>query len=154
VVWQDAGSTGFDNVTELFLQMKYPSRTSSIPIATGIEARLIEAEAALKANDMGTYFAKLSAARAQFAMPPVAAVPAGMTPVTFLFQERAFDLWITAHRLGDMRRLLRQYNFTADQVFPNGTYPKGGPYGNQVAMPLPIAELGNPNYKACDPTIP
>ena len=36
-----------------------------------------------------------------------------------LFSERAFWLFATGHRLGDMRRLIRQYDRTAEQAFPN-----------------------------------
>ncbi len=152
---------GFDRSTLYYQQDKYPTNATPIPIATDMEARLIEAEAALAKNDPGTFLIKINAARADAAaamgdttLKPAPGVPAGMTAVQFLFQERAFDLWLTGHRLGDMRRLLRQYGFTANQVYPIGPYPKGGTYGNQVALPVPISELGNPNYKACDPTQP
>jgi hypothetical protein len=161
VLYADAGGTGFDNVTELFLEFKYPNRNASIPIATATEARLIEAEAALAAGQMGTFITKLNAARADAPdtlggklLDTLTAVPAGQTAVQFLFTERAFDLWLTAHRLGDMRRLMTQYHYTVNNVFPNGPYPKGGNYGNEVSLPIPIAELSNPNYVACDDTKP
>ena len=41
-------------------------------VASGIEARLIEAEAALKANDINGWLGKLNAARVPFGMAPVA----------------------------------------------------------------------------------
>jgi hypothetical protein len=150
-------TNGFDHVTLLFAQLKYPSRSASIPIASDIEARLIEAEAA---QGSGTFLTKINAARADaakalgVAVPAAGGVPGGMTAVQFLFQERAFGLWLTAHRLGDMRREMRQYHMTANQVFPNGPYPKGGTYGTQITMPIPIGELANPNYKTCDDTQP
>lgn len=152
---------GFDRQTPYYQQDKYPSLSASIPLATDMEARLIEAEAVLASSGANSTFlhkinvARLDAAAAmKITLDTVTAVPAGMTPVRFLFQERAFDMWLTGHRLGDMRRLLRQYGFAPNSVYPNGAYPKGGVYGNQVALPIPIAELGNPNYKACDPTVP
>lgn len=154
VKWHDFGGDGFDHVTELFVQDKYGSREASIPVATDIEARLIEAEAALAVGNNATFLTKINAARTDAGAGGGASVPAGMTAVQFLFQERAFGLWLTGHRLGDMRREMRQYGMDVNAVFPNGPYPKGGAYGNQVTMPIPIGELANPNYKTCDDTQP
>lgn len=42
------------------------------------------------------------------------------------FCERAFWMFGTGHRLGDLRRLIRQYGRTAETIFPTGAYPKGG----------------------------
>jgi starch-binding outer membrane protein, SusD/RagB family len=152
---------GFDRSTAYFQQDKYPSPGSAIPLATDMEARLIEAEAAIAAGSPATALVKIQQAREDAAAEMnikldtvVTAVPVGMTLVQFLFQERAYDLWLTGHRLGDLRRLIRQYGFAANSVFPTGPYPKGGVYGNEVALPIPISELGNPNYKACDATQP
>jgi hypothetical protein len=61
-----------------------------------------------------------------------------------LFQERAFWLWLTAHRLSDLRRLVRQYGFTADQVFPTGQTIFGSSYGTDVNFPIPFQEQNNP----------
>jgi hypothetical protein len=63
-------------------------------------------------------------------------------------------MYLTAHRVGDLRRLIRQYNRGAESVFPTGAYFKGGPYGADVSVPVPQAEQNNPNFKAsaCDPT--
>ena len=162
VQWVNSGGLGFDNFDSLYLENKYTSYNSPIAIATGIEARLIQAEAALKSNDMATFLSNISAARQQSYVAngagttaAVTAVPAGMTPLQFLFQERAFDLWLTAHRLGDMRRLITQYSQGVNTVYPNGSYtPHPGIFGADVSLPLPVDEAGNPNYKACDPTVP
>jgi hypothetical protein len=160
VQWVDSGVKGFDHVTELFNQHKYPSRSAAIPIATDIEARLIEAEAALKAGNNGLFLSKINQARADAAtdlgvsVTAASGVPAGLSAVQFLFEERAFGLWLTAHRLGDMRREMTQYGLTADQVYPNGPYPKGGVYGPEITLPIPVTELANPNYKTCDDTKP
>jgi hypothetical protein len=58
-----------------------------------------------------------------------------------------------AHRLGDMRRLVRPpplgYGRLADSVFPTGTYVKGGAYGEDVNLPIPIEERNNPNSAGC-----
>ena len=66
-----------------------------------------------------------------------------------VFAERAMWMYMTIHRWGDLRRLIRQYGRTQDKVFPTGAYFKGGAYGSQiVAEPLP-AELNHPAYKGC-----
>src|SRR5215467_3339505 len=58
----DAGP-GFDGETELFLTTKYSERSSPTPLALGTEARLIQAEAALAANDAGGFLSNLNDAR-------------------------------------------------------------------------------------------
>jgi hypothetical protein len=185
--WYDPGITGFDNATELWTQKRYGSRKTSITVATGVEARLIQAEAALKVGDTlagGQFLAQLNqprttpADRAYFdpspyipsdttTGPPIGALPALTAAdiataggaVKLLFAERARWLWLTAHRLGDMRRLVRPiplggYGLPADGpggVFPSGPYFKVNfaNYGTDVNFPVPITEKQNPNFNAC-----
>jgi tetratricopeptide (TPR) repeat protein len=154
VPFLDTHQTGFDGGTNLVLQLKYPDRDSPLPIATGVEARLIEAEAALQAGDITLFLQKLNAARGQF--PGLAALPSDSVPATFdgrvnlLFRERAFALWLTAHRLGDLRRLIRQYGRNAESVFPTGTWFKDGTsYGTDVNLPVPKVEENNPKFTGC-----
>jgi hypothetical protein len=154
-----AASFGFDQSTPLFRQQKYPNRDSPVDLALGTEARLIQAEAALP-GDVASLVTNLNAVRATFtgtnAVPAlVLANVQAMTPRAredLLFQERAFTMWLTSHRLGDMRRLIRQYGRGSETVFPTGPFFKGGPYGNHVSMPVPFDELNNPQFVRCDPT--
>jgi hypothetical protein len=68
----------------------------------------------------------------------------------FHFAERAFWLWGTAHRLGDLRRLVRQYGRGSESVFPTGPYFKAGStYGTDMNLPVPIEEQNNPNFSGC-----
>jgi hypothetical protein len=74
-----------------------------------------------------------------------------------LFQERAFWLFLTGQRLGDMRRLVRDYGVPASQVYPVGEragapFGRGGPFGNDVVLPVDFDEINNPNYdlSSCD----
>ena len=76
--------------------------------------------------------------------------------VNLLFAERARWLWLTAHRLGDMRRLVRPktqggYELPVNTVFPTGPYFKVNfaTYGTDVNFPIPITEKQNPNFSAC-----
>jgi len=154
-----ATDVGFDNFTPQFDQLKYPTRGSDVPLATGLEARLIEAEADLRGNRIVEWLAKLNALRASppaytevaaGALPPLVAPATQAAREDLHFKERAYWLWLTAHRLGDLRRLVRHYGRAQDQVFPTGTYPRpniGGDYGTDVNLPLPIDEANNPNVQ-------
>ncbi|MGE5802290.1 MAG: hypothetical protein ACM358_08515 [Gemmatimonadota bacterium] len=148
---------------------------SSVPLATGIEARLIIAEALLNAGNTGAWLDTINALRTDTTLYPaieggiaVSGQPpfvrgANLTAIadTFIdlrsrlfthFRERAFWMFSTGHRLGDMRRLIRQYgaqNFTAANVFPVGPYYKGGDYGPAVNMPVPFEESNNPGFTQC-----
>ena len=58
-------------------------------------------------------------------------------------------MWGTSHRLGDMRRLVRQYGRPQNTVFPVGEYHKGGDYGTDVNLPISSDERNNPKFTAC-----
>jgi hypothetical protein len=164
-----------------FQQMKYPTRESSIPVANGVEARLIEAEAALNNGQNGPWLATLNALRSNTSLYGCPEGALGCEDATLgslsdpgnpdaraqlHFEERAKWLFLTSHRLGDMRRMIRQYGFAADDVFPSGpssTVPGvngpivlngGQPWGDQVSLVVPVDEENNPNYQGCDATIP
>jgi hypothetical protein len=164
-----ANDFGFDGTTPQFDQGIYPLETSSLPIATGVEARLIEAEAALAAGDAATMITKLNELRANpLLLPNVSGTiyPSfpSLEPITdpgteaaqvdLLFRERAFWLFLTGHRMGDLRRLIKQYGRTEANTFPGGGGKpyiingnnKGGNFGTDVAIPIPLEETNNPNY--------
>ncbi|MCI0433727.1 MAG: hypothetical protein L0271_08755 [Gemmatimonadetes bacterium] len=148
VPWLDTGAPGWDEETRLYLQLVQPEIDSNVPLATGIEARLIEAEAALRAVDRATFFSTHNALRATMNLAPF--TDTGQTPgelVNLHFRERAFWFYSTAHRLGDLRRLVRQYGRGAETVFPTGSYPKGGSFGTDVNFPIPVEEDNNPNTR-------
>lgn len=69
--------------------------------------------------------------------------------VDLLFRERAFWLFLTGQRQGDLRRLIRQYHRDPTTVYPTGAYPLGGAYGSAVTVPIPTAEASNPLYVGC-----
>jgi len=156
-------TTGFDGVTPLWLanaapstwapQGKYPTRDASIPLATGLEARLIEAEAALKVGDLAGYLTAINAERAAQGVGAATLPATTAAQVDLLFKERAYSLWLTAHRLGDMRRLIRQYGRNSETVFPTGVFfhsgSASGSYGTDVNLILPNQEKNNPNFTGC-----
>ncbi len=134
-----------------------------IVMASGTEARLIEAEAALQAGDVGGWIGILNHLRrtAWTMIEPSAGgpLPDLVDPgspdarVDLLFRERAFWLFLTGHRQGDLRRLIRQYGRTSDQVYPFGLYPGTSAlqeYGNDVDLPVPLTEITlNPHFSGC-----
>ncbi len=131
---------------------KYSSPDSSTVLASGIEARLIEAEAALEANDNTTFLKKLNDLRDSSGIAGLTTLTDPGTPEgreDLLFAERGYWLYLTAHRLGDMRRLSRPapigYGRDPETVFPTGAWFRGGLYGDDVNFPIPIEEQNNPN---------
>ncbi len=143
-------------------------QTAPVKIATGIEARLIEAEAALQANDTATWLSKLNVPRADTTLLPVpldttyrpvagtklaplADPGAPAARARLMFYERAFWMFGTGHRLGDMRRQVRQYGtfFSVNTVYPIGQWFKGGTYGDAIQMSIPIEEQNNQNFHGC-----
>jgi starch-binding outer membrane protein, SusD/RagB family len=175
---------GFDGLTPQYNNFRFGDRKAPIPLATGVEARLIEAEAALQAdtaNPSAAFFTALNdpranpASRSYFNPNPFSRTDTVTNPipvlanltaandtaaggaVNLLFAERARWLWLTAHRLGDLRRLIRQYGRAANTVFPTGPYPKTtsfGAYGTDVNIPVPVTEQNNPNFSACLDRLP
>lgn len=169
---------GGDMSSVYYYPVKFGTPSSFVPFSTGIEARLIEAEAALHGND-ATWIDQLnalrtsctSAAACDAPAPPGSGSVAGLPPlddpvnpdarVDLLFRERAFWLFGTGTRLGDLRRLVRQYTRSAETVFPTGPYAHGDnpglpepltTYGTDVSLTLPTGiygQTGNPSYRGC-----
>ena len=162
-------NTGFDALTPQWDQLRFPDRKTSIPLATGTEARLIEAENALQLGDTangGVFYQRLDTLRAHppgylFLNPSIPA-PTSLPQLTtadattfggavnLLFRERALWMWLSAHRLADLRRLARPpYARAPESVFPTGPYFKGGSYGTDYNFPVPFEETNNPNFTQC-----
>lgn len=144
-----------DGVTPMVQLRKYTAQSDPVVQASGVEARLIEAEAALAAQNVALFLEKLNAARATVPALGTVTDPGSQTArEDLLFRERAFWFYLTAHRLGDLRRLIRQYNRPAESVFPTGAYHKQGlTRGTQVSFVVPQPEENNPEYdaSACNP---
>jgi len=139
VPWQDAQQAGQDGQTPLFRQLVASQSNSPITLASGIEARLIDAEVALRSGNVQSFLSSHNGLRASRGLQGVSTFPTTDQAVDFHFAERAMWLFSSAHRLGDLRRLVRQYSRSAVSVFPTGQYPKGGSYGSDVNLPIPSA---------------
>ncbi len=143
--------TGGDGETEMYHFTTYGDQYAPVAIASGIEARLIEAEAALQGGG-GNWLGILNDLRATAIAPPMDALEDPGTPdarVDLLFRERAFWLFGTGHRMGDLRRLLRQYGRTQNDTYPVGHYKGPQNYGTDVVFILTLSEQSNPEGFSC-----
>jgi hypothetical protein len=148
-----------DQVTRPFyVGLLYKGQFDPLVLASGVDARLYEAEAKLVAGDIAGMMTILNALRQAkptigvTAIPAMAALPTPATTdaaTTLLFREKAFWTFGRGQRLPDLRRLIRQYGRTQDQVFPVGLYFKGGSYGTDVNFPVPSSEAVNPLFTGC-----
>jgi hypothetical protein len=139
-------------------QAKY-AMTSPFTLADGIEARLIEAESQLHDKDYAGWMGTLTTLAQSTPGVPLPVDPGAVAGndsarVSLHFRERAKWLFLTGHRQGDYRRLIRQYNRPAVDVLPTGLYTPAGPaypvYGLDINIPVPEAERdNNPLYKGC-----
>ncbi|MBV6520513.1 MAG: hypothetical protein MNPFHGCM_00629 [Gemmatimonadaceae bacterium] len=149
---QDGGT--FVRTTTLY------DRLTPIDVVNGVDARLIEAEAALKRGS-DSWLTILNALRngpdrvTSVGTVTLAALPDLTDPgtadarVNLVFYEKAFWTFSRGQRLGDLRRLIRQYNRTPATTFPVGTHYKTTAYGDDVNFPIHTDEENNKNFKAC-----
>ena len=128
---------------------------SLVTVASGIEAALIRAEAALNADDIPGWLLILNALRASSPLTDTMIVltdPGMEKRRDTLFAERARWLFLTGHRQGDLRRWLRQEPTRVPQdLYPTGVYPGGiRNYGNDIVLPIRVIDEGNnPHFRAC-----
>ncbi|HWJ15948.1 MAG TPA: hypothetical protein VNS10_19545 [Gemmatimonadaceae bacterium] len=150
---------GFDNSTNFIFTTLW-ARTDPTPIWSGIDARLIEAEAKLNASDFAGMMTILNALRTApqnlgaintTAMSTLGTPATKADAVNLFFREKAFWTYSRGQRLGDLRRLIRLYGRAQDgsDTFPAGTFFKGGTYGGDVNFPMTVDETNNPNYTKC-----
>ncbi|HEX6252434.1 MAG TPA: hypothetical protein VFZ56_13505 [Gemmatimonadaceae bacterium] len=137
-----------DDLTQpIYVQRLWPTNTSPVAILLGVEARLMEAEAALRGGNDALFLDRLNVARTTVTgLAPLVDPGSEAARVDLLFRERAFWLFSRGTRTGDLRRLIRQYGRPAETVFPTGAWHKAGAsYGNDVNFPVPQQEANNPN---------
>jgi hypothetical protein len=159
IPWVPSTRIGFDgNHTKMPTETKF-ARTTNGLIGDGTEAALDVLEARLQGGaqaDRDAVFAGLNNLRATNS--PAIPAMAGSAPtdqasaVNQYFAERAYWSWLTGHRLGDMRRLARNYGRNTETVFPTGSLAGDGFAGNfgpATSMIIPFNEKNNPNFKGC-----
>lgn len=146
----DGSPSRFDGQTPRYYYENANSFTSPMPIVTGVEARLIEAEAALRGGNTTLWLTRLNAARAPWNLPALTDPGTAAARIDLTFRERAFALFASGHRLGDMRRLVRQYGRAAESVYPTGAYHKDGlRLGTDIQFIIPQTEKNNPKFTGC-----
>jgi hypothetical protein len=160
IPWAPSTRVGFSSqFTNQPNELKFGQFSDGI-VGNGIEAALIKLEARLQGgaqSDRQAVYDGLNALRASG--PPVVAPMTTGAPTTqdaaidLLYKERAYWMWLTGHRLGDLRRLVRIYKRDPEKVFPTGTLtsPLVGSYGTSTSITIPFSERNNPNYKGCLP---
>jgi hypothetical protein len=151
----NTGGPGVSGIGTFIQQGLYPGQASLIPLASGLEAQLIIAEQQLKTSGFGganpPYLATLNALRTTVpGLAPIVVAPTTAEAAqNLLFSERGFWLYLTGHRLGDMRRLVRQYGRDPNTIFPIGVDFNGTPYGSDVNFAISEDEANNPNFHGC-----
>jgi len=150
-----------------------------VRLADGLEARLIQAEAALAAGG-NSWLTILNTLRQDClgaaACAPVPGLTSANLPATLtdpgtpdarldlLMRERAMWLYMTGHREGDLRRLARIYHRDATTLWPHGVisapaFPplyssslteNGTFYGSDMVLgPDPVEAQRNHLYGGC-----
>jgi tetratricopeptide (TPR) repeat protein len=153
-----------------------PSGISNISVATGIEARLIQAEALYHAGG-NDWLTTLNALRTNGTftvtqnpddpnqvdttwhaglggvdgLKPFENPQADTAKVSLIFAERAAWLYLSGARQGDLRRMIRQYRRSQEEVYPIGPYPLPlySEYGSEVTLVVPKEERSNPLFTGC-----
>ncbi|HCT56132.1 MAG TPA: hypothetical protein DGD08_02855 [Gemmatimonas aurantiaca] len=153
---------GQDGSTQVFTILGYANGAAPTTLVSGVTARMIEAEAALRSGNIEAWLGRLNEARANTAvrtlrgistaanvLPPLTDPGTEASRVALTFRERAFWFYLTATRVGDLRRLQRQYGYAANAVWPTGAYFKGGTYGTDVTLTPSFAERNNTAFTGC-----
>jgi hypothetical protein len=148
--WDGGTAFGQDDITLYYNQLKFTDENASVALASGIEARLIEAESQANSDSgVGTHDIH-NILRATLSLPALDfSALTGDALMLAHMSERAFWLYSTGHRHGDLRRLVDVYGMQASDVFPWGDYFKGGSYDSNLTFPVPQSEANNPNYVEC-----
>lgn len=134
--------TGQDGKTPFFRQAKYKDLGSDIPVVKGTEARLLQAEAALRKGNIPSAYDFINQARANYKL-------AALTPPTDLLTawktlefERGATLWLEARRLWDLRR------WAVESGPANNTFLAS----RDKAVPISLEEYQtNPNFAGLTP---
>jgi hypothetical protein len=159
----DTSATPAENGdSPFFEQLKFPLSSSPFVVADYTEAQLIVAEGDIFAGNYAGGRAVMNALRAGFtgigSLPDLPDFSDSTQKVQMqqLLTERAEWMYVTGHRLGDWRRMLRPpYNGAPFSFVQDDVFGIVGPPGNHIlSLPTPQQTNPNPNYVACDPSVP
>ncbi|NJD20396.1 MAG: hypothetical protein FIA95_14090 [Gemmatimonadetes bacterium] len=141
IQFADAGRFAQDGELRFWTQKKYPAWNSGIRLASGLEARYIEAEANI--SGALAFINERRAAGGQAAISTTSTTEL----LANLMDQKSRDFWLEGMRMGDWRR---NPNAVPNILQPGNNYykPALGDVQNQTCMPLPYAEYNaNPNMK-------
>jgi hypothetical protein len=125
---------GQNGSTPYFVQKKYTSLGSLVPLTKGTEMLLIRAEAALRTGDVAGAMTLINQERASSGLAALTATTASAAQ-TILQSERGAVLWLEGRRLWDLRRW---------QVAGTSTFLTG----RASCLPVSSVEQGsNPNFR-------
>jgi len=142
--------TGERGTGPFYSQTKYPAPDSPMPVADYREAQLITAEAKLVSGDYAGAKAILDALRATVGLGPLAAAATPHDQIIQIITERAYWQYLTAHRLGDWRRVARPpYSQAPYNVQISDVFPTGPGYFGIYELPVPANVSQNPLYHPC-----
>jgi hypothetical protein len=141
--------------TPFYNQLKYPVATSNFTVADYTEAQLILAEADIFNGNYAAGKTIMDNLRATVGLAPLPPAAGSKNQILQVLSERAFWMYVTGHRLGDMRRVLRApYNAAPFSFVQSDVYGTGPGLSPTLEFPTPQLTNPNPNYVACDPTVP
>jgi hypothetical protein len=137
----NTGVRGQDGSTINWVQNKYTSLATRIPIARWAEAQLIIAEAELATGNLAAAVGIINSLHSAAGLPAYSGGTAAEIR-DHLIEERRLELFLEGQHLGDKLR----YNLTF-QPSPGSPYlSKGGTYAPTRCLPLPVQETqNNPN---------
>lgn len=159
------GLRTFQGTIPVMLQMQYNEPPADIYVASGLEARLIEAEVAVRNGETGTAEGILNDLRSTYhsrvniqwgvEVPPEESQLQDLTlsgdmetDVKTVADERARELWLTGDRHTTSRRLRLDPTVDID-LFPPVKTAIGG--GDDIAFPIVQREIdNNPNLSEGD----
>jgi len=141
------GPRNTDPNDTLYITTKGSSPNDRLMLASGVEARLIQAEVA--AHTGAGWKPILDSLRTTVGLAPLNDPGNLYGRIDIVYSERAFWLYMTGRRLGDVRRLVKNYGRSPETVFPTGAYHggDGGTYGTATSIPFILADQApyNPN---------
>ena len=145
---------GADGFAPMYQQERFPSENTDVPMITGVEMRLIEAEHDLRAGDLAAFAAHVNQVRDYYGLDnvdPLAVTAAGAGTLDGMFtdndawsildRERWLTLWLQGRRMWDLHRW--DHPFIQGGALTN-EYPVENPRAS--CYPIPESECDrNPN---------
>ena len=130
-------ANGANGSTPHYRQEKFPTQDTDVALAKGTEMLLVQAEAALRSNDVAKAYDFMNQARDVYGMAPLTAgdVAGGWADLRF---ERGATLWLEGRRFEDLRRWFADTGAAHDDTLN----------GRATCIPIRKAEkLANSNFK-------